>query len=172
MNKKFKIQNHDCCLTCLRCIERSMILGVKGTWNCIMNLEKTGRGFIGMRVTPKSLLRIMRTMSLLKMMIGISPHTGLPPLLILSSFPFLPRPMAACVLENDIFLVLSLAWSWGLNWSSCSVLFKQLFFEDSEESILVLAILLWFWIFWFKILWGVGEMLSNFGVFCYMAFQE
>lgn len=64
---------------CVNTFERSMILGAKNIWNCIMNLEKTGRDFIGRRATLKSSLMIMQIMSLLKMMMKISPHTGLPP---------------------------------------------------------------------------------------------
>ena len=67
-----------------------------------MNLEKTGRGFIGMRVTLKSLLRIMQTMSLLKMMMEISPHTGFP------SF-FFSFPAKACSFCLEKMLLLNFA---------------------------------------------------------------
>jgi len=130
----------------LRCIERSMILGVKGTWNCIMNLEKTGRGFIGMRVTLKSLLRIMRTMSLLKMMIGISPHTGLPPLLMLSFFS-----LYCHMHECD-------------DWTGYLVQFysNNYSLKILDSLFCVSYVLLWFWIFCFKILcWSLfGSWLS------------
>lgn len=55
---------------------RSMNHGAKDIWNCIKRWERTGRGYIGMRVIPKSLLKIMQTMILLKMMMKISLHTG------------------------------------------------------------------------------------------------
>ena len=80
------------------CIERSMSLGAKNIWNYIMNLEKTGRDFIGMRATLKSLLKIMQIMNLLKMMTKTSPHTGLPP-----TFFFFPSSASCFDVKNNIF---------------------------------------------------------------------
>lgn len=78
------------------CTERNTIRGAKGIWNFIMNFEKIGRDFTGMRASLKSLLRIMQTMSLLKKMMKISPHTGLPP----SFFSFLFGLVTAFFLEK------------------------------------------------------------------------
>lgn len=55
---------------------RSMSLGVKDTWNCIMSLGRTGRGYIGTRVILRSLLKITPTMTLPEMTKKISIRIG------------------------------------------------------------------------------------------------
>lgn len=57
-------------------IARSMSLGAKDIWSYIRSLERTGRGYTGMRVTLRNLLMITQTTTLLKTMIKIFPHTG------------------------------------------------------------------------------------------------
>ena len=50
--------------------------GAESTWSCTKNLEKTGKGCIGMKVIQKRLLNLMLIMTLLKKMILTSHHTG------------------------------------------------------------------------------------------------
>lgn len=124
-----------------------MILGAKSIWSCIMNLEKTGRGFIGMRVTLKSLLRIMQTMSLLKMMMEISPLTGFP------SF-FFSFPAKACSFCLEKMLLLNFAFICMSLITEVVVLLKNYSNKYSLKILLSLFfisyILLWCWSFFSK----------------------
>jgi len=133
-------------LKCAYCIERNMILGAKGIWNYIMNFEKIGRDFIGTRVSLTNLLGIMRTMSLLKMMMKISLLTGLPP-----SFFSFPALFIIAFLEEYKSFLMSCAWACRLTAFEIFMPKKgtesQLYFQYFEELFFIISVLPWCWIF-------------------------
>lgn len=89
------------------CNDRSTSRGARNTWSCTTSLEKTGRGFTGMKATLRKLLGIMLITSLLRKMMKILIHTGL----LLR--PLLIRQFNVCVYLMDYVSLVLLAGTGG-----------------------------------------------------------